>query len=174
MLQKIVPFLWFEKDAEDAMHFYISIFPNSRIVSIRRYPDGPLEWPMKGMGDKIFTGVFELLGQKFMALDGGPFFKPSGAVSMYVECENQEEVDTYWNRLTQGGNPEAQQCGWLQDKYGFSWQIIPKQLPEYLNNPDREKADRVMQAMLKMKKIVIEDLRKAYEGYNDQRNGNLK
>ena len=98
-----------------------------------------------------------------MALDGGPFFKPTGAVSFYVECDTQAEVDAYWDKLTEGGDPKAQQCGWLQDKYGFSWQIIPKQLPELLNDPDKEKANKVMQAMLQMKKIDVAGLQKAYE-----------
>ncbi len=129
-MQKITPFLWFNNNAEEAMNFYVSIFKNSRIVSLKRYPEGPLEGPMKGMEGKVLTAVFELEGQRFMALDGGPFFKPSGAVSFYVECETQEEVDDYWEKLTAGGNPKAQQCGWLQDKYGFSWQIIPAALPK--------------------------------------------
>jgi predicted 3-demethylubiquinone-9 3-methyltransferase (glyoxalase superfamily) len=162
-MQKITPFLWFDKQAEEAMNFYVSILKNSKIVSIKRYPDGPLEGPMKGMEGKVLTGVFELEGQRFMALDGGPYFKPSGAVSFYVECERQEEVDYYWSKLSEGGDPKSQQCGWLQDKYGFSWQIIPKALPELLNDPDKEKSGRVMQAMLQMKKIDVEKLRKAYD-----------
>lgn len=162
-LQKITPFLWFDNQAEEAMNFYISIFSDSSIVSIKRYPEGPLDGPMKGMEGKVLTGVFELEGQRFMALDGGPFFKPTAAVSFYIECEDQEEVDRYWNRLSEGGDPKAQQCGWLQDKFGFSWQVIPKALPELLNDPDHEKADRVMQAMLKMKKIDISELQDAYE-----------
>ncbi len=161
MIQKITPFLWFDHQAEEAMNFYTSIFKNSRIVSIRRYPGGPLEPPMKGMEGKVLTAVFELEGQKFMALDGGPFFKPTGAVSFYVECDTQEEVDNYWNRLTEDGDPNAQQCGWLMDKYGFSWQIIPKALPKLLNDSDKQKSNRVLQAMLKMKKINIEELENA-------------
>jgi len=160
-MQKITPFLWFNNNAEEAMNFYVSIFKNSWIVSLKRYPEGPLEGPMKGMEGKVLTAVFELEGQRFMALDGGPFFKPSGAVSFYVECETQEEVDDYWEKLTAGGNPKAQQCGWLQDKYGFSWQIIPAALPKLLNDPDRAKANRVMQAMLQMKKIDIGGLMRA-------------
>lgn len=162
-MQKITAFLWFDKNAEEALNFYISIFKNAKIVSIKRYPDGPLESPMEGMQGKVLTAVFELEGQIFMALDGGPFFKPTGAVSFYVECETQEEVDYYWQRLTAGGDEKAQQCGWLQDKFGFSWQIIPTALPKLLNDPDPVKADRVMQAMLKMKKIDIEELKGAYE-----------
>ena len=121
-MQKIIPFFWFNDKAEEAMNFYTSIFKNSKIQNIKRYPEVPLEGPMKGMEGKVLTGVFELEGQRFMALDGGPFFKPSGAVSFYEECETQEEVDYYWSELSEGGDPKAQQCGRLQDKYGFSWQ----------------------------------------------------
>lgn len=119
---------------------------------------------MQGMEGKVLTGVFELMGQTFMALDGGPFFPPSGAVSFYIECETQEEVDTYWHALTLGGDPAAQQCGWLKDKFGFSWQIIPSALPRLMNDPDPEKSARVMQAMLQMKKIEIKALQDAYDG----------
>ncbi|MBX4189192.1 VOC family protein [Candidatus Parcubacteria bacterium] len=160
-MQKITPFLWFDRNAEEAMNFYVSIFKDSKIESIKRYPEGVTEGPMKGFDGKVLTAVFELEGQKFMALDGGPFFKPSGAVSFYVECKDQEEVDYYWGRLSEGGNPESQQCGWLQDKYGFSWQIIPKALGELLSDPDKAKSDRVLQAMLKMKKIDIKGLENA-------------
>jgi len=118
---------------------------------------------MKGMEGKVLTAVFELEGQRFMALDGGPFFQPSGAVSFYVECETQEEIDHFWTKLSAGGDPQSQQCGWLKDKYGFSWQIIPRALPELLNDRDKEKSARVMQAMLKMKKIDIEGLKAAAE-----------
>ena len=162
-MQKITPFLWFNDKAEEAVKFYVSLFSNSRIVSIKRYPEGPLETPMKGMEGKVLTAVFELEGQRFMALDGGPFFQPSGAVSFYVECETQEEVDHFWTKLSEGGDPQSQQCGWLKDKYGFSWQIIPRALPELLNDRDKEKSARVMQALLKMKKIDIEGLKAAAE-----------
>src|SRR5437763_752838 len=119
-MQKITPFLWFDKNAEEAMNFYTGIFKNSKIVNIKRYPEGPLEGPMKGMEGKILTAVFELEGQQFMCLDGGPFFKPTAAMSLYVECQDQQEVDYYWEKLSEGGDLNAQQCGWLQDKYGFS------------------------------------------------------
>ena len=158
MIQKITPFLWFDRNAEEAMKFYTSIFKNSKIVSIKRYEADIPESGVRGMVGKVLTGVFELEGQRFMCLDGGPIFKPTNATSLYVECENQEEVDHYWNKLSEGGDPQFQQCGWLQDKFGFSWQIIPKQLPELLMSPDKAVADRVLQAMLKMKKIVIADL----------------
>lgn len=163
-MQKITPFLWFDTNAEEAITFYTSIINDSRIISINRYPDGPLEGPMKGMEGKILTAVFELAGQQFMALDGGPIFKPTPAVSFYIECESQEEVDEYWEKLSEGGPIEAQQCGWLQDKYGFSWQIIPSVLPRLLTDPDKEKSGRVMHAMMQMKKIDIAALQKAYDG----------
>lgn len=159
-MQKITPFLWFDKNCEEALNFYVSIFKNAKIVSIKRYPDGPLEEPMKGMEGKILTAVFELEGQRFMALDGGPYFKPTGAVSLLIECKDQKEIDYYWDKLTAGGDPAAQQCGWLQDKYGFSWQVVPDMTP-WLDNPDKEKADKGMQAMLKMKKINIAELEEA-------------
>ncbi len=160
-MQKITPFLWFDKNCEEAINFYISVFPQAKIVSINRYPNEGLQGPMAGMEGKVMTVVFELFGQQFMALDGGPYFKPTEAVSFYVECEDQKEVDAYWNKLVEGGDPQAQQCGWLKDKYGFSWQIIPKALPELLGKDD---SGRVMQAMLGMKKIDIAGLRKAATG----------
>jgi predicted 3-demethylubiquinone-9 3-methyltransferase (glyoxalase superfamily) len=159
-MQKITPFLWFAKQAEEAINFYTSLFPDSKIVSIKRYPEGPLEGPMKGMEGKVLTAVFELFGQRFMALDGGPYFQPSGAVSFYVECKNQEEVDKYWEKLS--ADSSAEQCGWLKDKFGFSWQIIPEALPRLLGDPDSAKSGRVMQAMLQMKKIDVAKLEEAY------------
>jgi len=170
-MQKITPFLWFDKNCEEAMNFYVSVFntapdkkADSKIVSIKRYPEGPLEGPMKGMEGKVLTAVFELGGQTFMALDGGPYFKPTGAVSFYIECGTQAEVDHYWDKLSASGDPKSQQCGWLMDKFGFSWQVIPTALPTLLSDPDKAKSGRVMQAMLKMKKIVIADLQKAADG----------
>jgi predicted 3-demethylubiquinone-9 3-methyltransferase (glyoxalase superfamily) len=168
-MQKISPFLWFDKNCEEAINFYVSVFSGSpgkkaesKVVSITRYPMDKQVGPVEGMGGNILTAVFELEWQRFMALDGGPFFKPTEATSLYVECENQEEVDHFWNIMS--ANPESEQCGWLKDKYGFSWQIIPKALPELLTDPDKEKADRVMQAMLQMKKIDVTALQKAYDG----------
>ncbi len=160
--QKITPFLWFDKNAEEAMNFYTSIFKNSKIVSIKRYPEGPLEAPMKGMEGKILTAVFELEGQTFMCLDGGPVFKPTSATSFYIECKDQQEVDYYWDKLSEGGDLTFQQCGWLMDKFGFSWQVIPVQLPELLNDPDPVKSGKVLKAMLQMKKIDVAVLQKAY------------
>lgn len=162
-MQKITPFLWFNTQAEEAINFYTSIFKNSKIVSIKRYPEGPLDGPMKGLEGKVITGVFELEGQRFMALDGGPYFQPNGAVSFYIECETQEEVDHFWDKLSEGGDPKTQQCGWLQDKFGFSWQVVPTLLPKLLSDADATKSGRVMQAMLQMKKIDIEALQKAYD-----------
>jgi predicted 3-demethylubiquinone-9 3-methyltransferase (glyoxalase superfamily) len=168
-MQKIVPCLWFDKEAEEAINFYISIFNSapksakkSMIVSIQRYPEEPSNIPIKGMEGKILTAIFELNGQRFIALDGGSIFKFTEVTSFYVECADQEEVDYFWEKLS--AVPEAEQCGWLKDKYGLSWQIIPKRMGELLSDKDKVKARRVMDAMLKMKKIVIEDLEKAYEG----------
>jgi len=168
-MQKIIPFLWFDKNAEEAVNFYISVFNgslvkkvgDSKVISIKRYPDGPLEGPMKGMEGKVLTAVFELAGQRFMALDGGPYFKFTEAVSMYVECGAQEEIDYFWKKLGEGGDEKAQQCGWLKDKYGLSWQIIPEALPRLLSDPDKAKANRAMNAMLQMKKIEIAVLERA-------------
>ena len=161
-MQKITPFLWFNNNAEEAMQFYTSIFKNSKIVHIQRYPEGITEGPMAGFDGKVLTGVFELEGQKFMALDGGPVFQPSGAVSFLMECQIQEEIDYYWDSLTAGGDPTAQQCGWLKDKFGFSWQIVPD-MSRWFNETDKTKSDRAMQAMLQMKKIDIATLQKAYD-----------
>ncbi|HTL39327.1 MAG TPA: VOC family protein, partial [Methylomirabilota bacterium] len=129
--QKITPFLWFDRNSEEAINFYVDIFNNapnkktdSKIVNIKRYPEGITEGPMAGFDGKILTAVFELDGQRFMALDGGPIFKPTSAVSFLIECQTQEEIDHYWDHLTAGGDPKAQQCGWLMDKYGFSWQVV--------------------------------------------------
>ena len=158
-MQKITPFLWFDKNAEEAVNFYLSVFKNSKLVHMQKYPEGPLEGPMKGFEGKVLTAVFELEGQQFMAIDGGPVFKPSGAVSFLVSCEDQAEVDHYWNALS--ADPAAEQCGWLKDKYGFTWQMNPKRLSELLMDPDKAKAGRVMQAMMPMKKIIIAELEAA-------------
>jgi predicted 3-demethylubiquinone-9 3-methyltransferase (glyoxalase superfamily) len=164
MSQKITPFLWFDKKAEEAMEFYTSIFKDGKIVSIKRYPKGPLKGPMKGMEGKVLTAEFQLNGQTFYCLDGGPTFKPTPAISLYISCDKQEEVDHYWDALSKGGDPKGQQCGWLVDKFGFSWQIIPKTLPKLLTDPDAKKSARVMEAMMKMKKIIVADLQAAAEG----------
>lgn len=158
-MQKITPFLWFDKNAEEAINFYTSVFKDSKIVSITRYPEGYSEGPMKGMEGKVLTAVFELNGQQFMCLDGGPVFKFSEAISFQVSCESQEEVDDLWEKLSVV--PEAEQCGWLKDKFGVSWQIIPTALSELMGDPDPAKAKRVTDAMLKMKKIDIAGLQRA-------------
>jgi predicted 3-demethylubiquinone-9 3-methyltransferase (glyoxalase superfamily) len=156
-MQKITPFLWFDDNAEEAMNFYISIFRNSRIVSVTRYGEaGP------GPKGTVMTGKFQLEGQEFMALNGGPHFKFTEAVSFVVNCETQEEVDEFWEKLSEGG--EESQCGWLKDKYGLSWQIVPTILIEMLQDKDPEKSQRVMKAMLQMIKIDIKTLKQAYEG----------
>lgn len=154
-MPKITPFLWFDNNLEEAMNFYASVFKNSTIGEVSRYGEGA---PLPA-GD-IMTATFELEGQKFMGLNGGPAFKFTEAVSFFVSCETQEEIDYFWNKLTAGGGEESQ-CGWLKDKFGLSWQIIPTALGELLNDPDPEKSKRVMQAMLKMSKIEIEELKKA-------------
>lgn len=161
-IQKITPFLWFDNQAEEAVRFYASIFENSKIVSINRYGEEGAEASgrLKGM---VMTVAFQLAGQDFVALNGGPHFKFTEAISFVVNCESQEEVDYCWGKLSAGGDEKAQQCGWLKDKYGVSWQIVPTVMVELLSSPDPEKSNRVMKAMLKMKKIDIETLKQASE-----------
>ena len=155
-MQKITPFLWFNDNAEEAMDFYHSVFKNSEIIYKNYYPEG---MPMAG---KLMTGSITIEGQDFHVLNGGPQFTFTEAVSFFINCETQEEVDYLWDRLTEnGGSPSM--CGWLKDKYGLSWQIIPATLGKLMNDPDRAKAGRVMQAMMKMKKIIVADLQKAYD-----------
>jgi predicted 3-demethylubiquinone-9 3-methyltransferase (glyoxalase superfamily) len=155
-MQKITPFLWFDDKAEEAMNFYISIFKNSKIGSVTRYGEGgPVP---KGT---VMTAKFQLDGQEFMALNGGPHFKFTEAISLYVNCESQEEVDELWEKLSAGG--EKSRCGWLKDKYGLSWQIIPTALGELLQDKDAEKSKRVMMAMLQMDKIEVDTLKRASE-----------
>ncbi len=161
-MQKITPSLWFDMNAEEAMNFYVNIFKDSKIVEIHRYPSGITEGPMAGMDGKVLTGIFELAGQRFMCLDGGPIFKFNEAISFYVECDDQAEVDYFWEKLA--ADPTAGQCGWLKDKFDVSWQIIPKRMGELLSDPDAEKSGRAMQAMLQMKKIDIATLEQAYNG----------
>ena len=160
--QKITPFLWFDNQAEEAMKFYTSVFKDGKIVSIQYYPEGSNEEHMKNMEGKVLTGVFEIAGQRFMALDGGPLFKFNESISFYVECDGQEEVDYFWEKLS--AVPESEQCGWLKDKFGISWQIIPKQMGEILSSPDHEKAGRAVHAMMQMKKIDLAKLQDAYDG----------
>lgn len=167
-MQKITTFLWFDKDAEEAMNFYVDVFngaphskKNSKINRIVRYEKG-IEAPgAEHMEGKVLTGEFELEGQTYMCLDGGPVFKLNESVSLLVQTEDQEETDYFWNAFITNGGQESV-CGWLKDKYGLSWQITPKRLFELTNDSDREKAHNVFNSMLKMKKIIIEDLEKAY------------
>jgi predicted 3-demethylubiquinone-9 3-methyltransferase (glyoxalase superfamily) len=155
-MQRITTFLTFNDEAEEAVAFYTSIFENSRIVSSMRYGDaGP------GPKGTLMSATFELEGQRFMSLNGGPSFRFEQGISLYVSCETQEEVDRYWEKLTEGG--EEGPCGWLTDKFGVSWQVVPRILGEMLNDEDADKARRVMNAMLQMSKIDIEGLRRAYE-----------
>jgi predicted 3-demethylubiquinone-9 3-methyltransferase (glyoxalase superfamily) len=157
MPQKITPFLWFDTQAEEAANFYVSIFPNSRIVSTVRYGEvGP------GPAGSVLTTVFELDGQTFIALNGGPEYTFTPAISFQVSCTTQDEVDDLWEKLCEGG--KEVQCGWLEDRYGVSWQVTPTVLGEMLGDPDPAKSGRVMTAMLPMKKLDIGLLRKAYEG----------
>jgi predicted 3-demethylubiquinone-9 3-methyltransferase (glyoxalase superfamily) len=146
---KITPFLWFDHEAEEAMHYYLSIFKNGRVINVNR------------VNGRVFGVTFELAGQQFMGLNGGPKFKFTEAISFFVNCETQAEVDELWEKLSAGG--EKSRCGWVKDKYGLSWQVIPAALGKLMSDPNPAKAQAVMQAMLKMNKIVIDDLRKAYE-----------
>jgi predicted 3-demethylubiquinone-9 3-methyltransferase (glyoxalase superfamily) len=162
----ITPCLWFDNQAEDAARFYTGIFKNSRIGKISRYSDAGREVHGRPAGS-VMTVEFELNGQPFTALNGGPHFKFTEAISFQIMCQTQDEVDHYWSQLSQGGDLNAQQCGWLKDKYGLSWQVVPTALVELMSDPDREKAGRVMQAMLKMKKIDITALKRAAEGQRE-------
>jgi predicted 3-demethylubiquinone-9 3-methyltransferase (glyoxalase superfamily) len=162
-IQKITPCLWFDNQAKEAAEFYTSIFRNSKIGTISRYGEAGKEVHGKPPGT-VLTVAFELDGQAFTALNGGPSFKFNEAISFQVDCETQEEVDYYWQKLSAGGDEKAQQCGWLKDQYGVSWQIVPRVLVEMLNDFDTEKSQRVMTAMLQMKKIDIDELTRAAAG----------
>jgi predicted 3-demethylubiquinone-9 3-methyltransferase (glyoxalase superfamily) len=156
-MKKIIPFLWFDDKAEEAAKFYVSIFKNSRIGTVTRYGEsGP------GPKGKAMSVIFQLDGEEYYALNGGPMFKFTEAISLFINCETQEEVDELWEKLSEGG--QKSQCGWLKDKYGLSWQVIPTALGKYLQDKDPEKSKRVMQAMLQMTKIDIMKLKQAYEG----------
>jgi predicted 3-demethylubiquinone-9 3-methyltransferase (glyoxalase superfamily) len=155
--QKITPMLWFNDNAEQAVNFYTSLFPNSKILSIERYGEaGP------GPEGSVMTASFQIAGQQFVALNGGPHFKFTEAISWVIYCDSQEEVDHYWETLTANGGEESQ-CGWLKDKYGLSWQVTPRLLIQLIQDPDKQKANRVFQAMLTMKKIEIPKLIEAAE-----------
>jgi len=156
-MQKITPFLWFDDKAEEAANFYVSVFKNSKIETVSRYGDaGP------GPKGSVMIVQFQLEGQRFTALNGGPIFHFTPAISLLVDCQTQEEVDDLWQKLSAGGRPDR--CGWLQDKFGLSWQIIPAALGKLMSDPDPKKSNRVMQAMLQMEKIDIKRLEQAYQG----------
>lgn len=156
-MQKITPFLWFDNQAEEAVNFYISVFRNAKVGKVTRYGEaGP------GPAGTVMVAEFELEGMRFTALNGGPMFKFTEAISMVVDCKDQAEVDHFWGRLSEGGQPG--QCGWLKDRFGLSWQIVPEALPRLLGDPDPAKAGRVMQAMLQMTRIEVAKLEKAYAG----------
>lgn len=157
MQQKIKPFLWFDTEAEEAAAHYTAIFPDSRVVEVARYPEGAPR--PAGM---VMTVEFELAGQRYVALNGGPEFRFNEAVSLAVECEDQEEIDHYWSRLSEGG--EEGPCGWLKDKYGLSWQVYPRELDVMMRDPDPAKARRATEAMMGMKKLDLQALRAAHQG----------
>ncbi len=161
-MQKITPFLWFDKNAEEAVNFYTSIFKNSKVGAISRYNEEAAKAAGMKAGD-VLVATFEVEGQKFTALNGGPIFKFTEAVSFSVECKDQEEVDYFWEKLTSGGGQESM-CGWLKDKFGLSWQIVPKEMGELIGGKDPAGSGRAMHAMLQMKKLDIQKLRDAYNG----------
>lgn len=156
-MQKITPCLWFDTNAEEAVNFYLSIFKNAKLLETARYDEG-----MPLPAGTLLTATFQLEGQKFLALNGGPMFKFNEAISLMVDVQTQEELDYYWDRLLEGGM--KQQCGWLKDKFGLSWQIVPSIVGKLMSDKDPGKVRRVMQSLLKMEKIIIKDLQKAYEG----------
>jgi predicted 3-demethylubiquinone-9 3-methyltransferase (glyoxalase superfamily) len=159
-IQRITPFLWFDSQAEEAARFYTQIFKDSKIMSVSRYGEAGAEASGRPKGT-VMTVAFQLEGQEFVALNGGPYFKFTEAISFVVNCESQEEVDYYWEKLSDGGDEKAQQCGWLKDKYGLSWQVVPTVLTGLVNDPDPQRA---MKAMLQMKKIDIAALKRTSEG----------
>jgi predicted 3-demethylubiquinone-9 3-methyltransferase (glyoxalase superfamily) len=163
MLQRITPCLWFADEAEEAAKFYTGIFKNSRITQVTRYSSAGFEVHHRPAGS-VMVVAFELDGQTFTALNGGPVFKFNEAISLQVNCETQEEIDYYWEKLSAGGDPKAQQCGWLKDRYGLSWQVVPSNMGELFKNDGSPGAERAMQAMLRMTKIDIAELRRAYQG----------
>lgn len=162
-MQKITPFLWFDNNAEEAVNFYTSIFKNSKMGTVSRYSEEAARATGRPTG-LLMTASFHLNDQEFVALNGGPAFKFTEAISFVINCENQEEVDYYWEKLGKGGDPKAQQCGWLKDKFGLSWQVVPTVLSKLLGDKDARKSQRVMQAMMQMKKIDIAALEKASRG----------
>jgi predicted 3-demethylubiquinone-9 3-methyltransferase (glyoxalase superfamily) len=162
-IRKVVPCLWFDSRAEEAAKFYVSVFERSRITGITHYGEEGQEVHGQKPGS-VLTVAFELDGEPFTALNGGPQFKFTEAISFQVICETQDEIDSYWSKLSAGGDEKAQQCGWLKDKYGLSWQVVPAELPALIGDPDRAKAGRVMKALLPMKKLDIKALKQAHAG----------
>jgi len=162
-MQKISPCLWFADEAQEAVDFYIGIFKDSRVIGMTRYSEVGFEMHRRPAGS-VMSIVFELEGQTFTALNGGPLFKFTEAVSLQIYCKTQREIDHYWNALTEGGDPSAQQCGWLKDKYGLSWQVVPELLADMINQNDPLVTDRVMAAMMEMKKLDLERLQQAIDG----------
>ncbi|HKQ21274.1 MAG TPA: VOC family protein [Nitrososphaeraceae archaeon] len=161
-MQKISPCLWFDENAEEAVKFYVSIFKNSKVGNVTRYGKEGFEIHKKKEGS-VMTIDFEIEGQKFLALNGGPIFKFNEAISFQIYCDMQEEIDYYWEKLTEGGDKNAQVCGWLKDKFGVSWQVVPIALIKMLQDKDSMKTERVMKAMLQMQKLDIDALTKAYQ-----------
>jgi predicted 3-demethylubiquinone-9 3-methyltransferase (glyoxalase superfamily) len=162
-VHKITPCLWFDSQAEEAAKFYAGIFKNSKIGKISRYGEVGKEIHGKEPGS-VLTVAFELDGHSFTALNGGPIFKFNEAISLQINCQDQSELDYYWEKLSAGGDPKAQQCGWLKDKFGVSWQVVPTMLQELISGPHAKKSERAMQAMFKMKKLDIAKLKQAYDG----------
>src|SRR5438034_2275079 len=162
-IQRISAFLWFDSEAEQAARLYTGIFKNSRIGTITRYGKAGFEIHQRPAGS-VMTVLFELDEQQFTALNGGPLFKFNESISFQVNCETQKEIDYYWEKLTAGGDPKAQQCGWLKDKYGLSWQVVPTIMAEFFKSESSAKSQRAMEALLRMKKLDIAELKKAYDG----------
>jgi predicted 3-demethylubiquinone-9 3-methyltransferase (glyoxalase superfamily) len=161
--QRITPCLWFDHQAEEAANYYVSIFPNSRITATTRYPSAGQEIHQQKAGS-VMVVAFELDGHTFTALNGGPLFTFNEAVSLQVNCDSQKEIDYYWDKLGAGGDPKAQQCGWLKDRYGLSWQVVPRGMEEMLKSPESAGANRAMGAMMQMKKIDMAALERAFAG----------
>ena len=162
-MQKITPCLWFDDKAEEAVNFYVSVFKDSKVLSTLRYDAESAKASGRPEGS-VLTVEFQIAGQKFLALNGGPIFKLTEAVSFMIDCKDQKEVDYYWDKLTAGGDERAQQCGWLKDRYGVSWQVIPQALIKLVSDPASEKSQRAMKAMLQMTKLDVAELEKAFAG----------
>lgn len=161
-MQKITPFIWFDNQAEEAVNFFTSIFKNSKIKTVTRYGEAGAK--VSGMQKgTVMTIAFQIEGQEFVAINGGPVFEITPSISFFVNCENQQEIEALWEKLSKGGDERAQQCGWLQDKYGVSWQVVPVALGKMLSDTDPERLERVMHSLLQMKKIDIKSLKKVYD-----------